>query len=235
MDPALAFVLFWTYSGFVCLLKWWLYPHALAVDPLPRATWRPGQEIAIAVSPDYWWALRFKHRLDAAAPPNRKAELRKRFIESNNYLNLSLSLIVALLCLWLRAFWQSSWLFSVAATVAVIRMISRSYEITYAFGLDVFQTGESSTGLNKHQRVRLALLSYLEIYAYSAAAYTALPTLKDAADAVTLSLNVGTLTNVGYAFGSSSASFVVNVVFFQVIATLSLVVLSLAAYLGRKD
>jgi hypothetical protein len=234
MDPALVFCVFWMYSGFVWWLKWCLYPHAAVVDPLPRAEWRPGQELAVVISPDYWWALRFKHRLDAAAPAGRKKELRKRFVESNNYLNLGFSLVLALLCLWLRAFAPDSLLFPVASTAAMIRLVSRSYEIAYAFGRDVFQTGKSSTGLNKHQRVRLALLSYLEIYAYSAAAYTALPTLKTAADAVTLSLNVGTLTNVGYAFGCNPAPFVVNIVFFQVITTLSLVVLSLAAYLGRK-
>lgn len=39
---------------------------------------------------------------------------------------------------------------------------------------------------------------------------------------------------MGYAY-SNGASFIVNMVFIQVISTLSLVVLSLAAYLGRSE
>ena len=50
-----------------------------------------------------------------------------------------------------------------------------------------------------------------------------------------MALNVGTLTNVGYAFIGSDASFVTNIVFVQVFATLSLVILSLAAYLSRNE
>lgn len=56
-------------------------------------------------------------------------------------------------------------------------------------------------------------------------------------DAVTMSLSVGTLTNVGYAFNfcGQNTPFITNIVFVQVFATLSLVVLSLAVYLSRKD
>lgn len=64
-----------------------------------------------------------------------------------------------------------------------------------------------------------------------------LPQINSVYDAVTMSLSVGTLTNVGYAFNfcGQNTPFITNIVFVQVFATLSLVVLSLAVYLSRKD
>ncbi|MES2183844.1 MAG: hypothetical protein V4505_04775 [Pseudomonadota bacterium] len=241
MNPALVFCIFWLYSLGVYLTKRRLYPWALVGGPLPREPWRPGQEFSICISPDYWWARRFKYRLQAAATAAARADLLKAYVVTNNRMNLCLSMATALICLLAKAQWPGSLFFHVAAAVAVVRFFSRSYEITYAFGLDVLQTAtaeRTATGLRKEERVRLALLSYFEIYLYAAAAYTALPAVRNAGEALTLSINVGTLTNVGYVYAmgpAGSPSFVLNIVFVQVITTLSLVVLSLAAYLARKD
>jgi hypothetical protein len=232
LDAASAFVVFWIYSLFVYFLKDWLYPWNLASGPLPRESWAAGQEHSLFVSPDYWWARRFKLRLSAAAPLEQRAALLKAYVVSNNRANIWFSLALAVVCVTSKTIAPTSAIFLMAATAAVIRFASRSYEITYAFVRDVFQTTTASTGLSKEERVRLALTSYLEIYLYSAAAYTVLPTPAPY-DALTLALNVGTLTNVGYAYSAVPNSFAVNMVFVQVISTLSLVVLSLAAYLGR--
>jgi hypothetical protein len=234
MDPGLAFLTFWAYFAVVLLLKYHLYPWAVAPGPFPRERWRTGHECMIFFSPDYWWAWRMKMRLAAGAPKKIRADLLKAYVLSNNRMNLVFSLFLAAVCVVAKELWSQSLIFEIVGVAAVVRFVSRSIEIAYAFGLDVLQTHPSSTRLRKEERVRLALFSYLEIYLYSMAAYTVLPTVTSAREALILSLNVGTLTNVGYAYSRADTPFIVILVFGQVIVTLSLVVLSLAAYLSRR-
>jgi hypothetical protein len=233
MDPALTFVAFWVYTAAVLAMKHRLYPWAAAPGPLPRERWRKGYESMIFFSPDYWWAWRMKMRLKAGAPERVRARLLRHYVIRNNRMNVRFSLFLAAVCVVLKELSPDSLLFHAAGTVAVIRFVSRGVEIAYAFGRDVLQTRASSTNLRTGQRVRLTLFSYLEIFLYSMAAYTMLPTVLSAREALILALNVGTLTNVGYAYPDSETPLVVTLVFGQVIATLSLVVLSLAAYLSR--
>lgn len=234
MDPALVFTTFWLYTAVVFFVKRYLYPWKDALGSFPREPWHTGHECTIFFSPDYWWALRFKRRLAAAAPRGQRAALLKHYVVSNNRMNVFFSLAVAVLCGTGKELWPESIVFLISGIAAVMRFISRSFEIVYAFGSDVFQTSRTSTGLRKEERVRLALLSYFEIYVYSAAAYTLLPAVPHVWDALILALNVGTLTNVGYAYSVKDAGLPMNIVFVQVFATLSLVVLSLAAYLSRR-
>lgn len=234
MDPALTFVMFWAYTTIVFALKHHLYPWAIALGPFPRECWRTGHEVMIFLSPDYWWALRMKLRLAAGAPERMRARLLKRYVIRNNRINLLFSLFLTAACMVFKELYPGSLLFKAVGTLALIRFVSRSIEIAYAFGRDVLQNRPSSTKLRKGQRIRLALLSYLEIFIYSAAAYIMLPTVSSAHEALILSLNVGTLTNVGYAYTPPQPPPVVALVFGQVFATLSLVVLSLAAYLSRE-
>lgn len=233
VDIGLIFLVFWAYSASVFAMKRRLYPWTIAPGPLPREPWRKGYEGMIFFSPDYWWAWRMKMRLKAGAPERVRARLLKRYVIRNNRINLVFSLFLAAVCVVSKELWPESLLFMAAGTAAVIRFVSRSVEIAYAFGRDVLQTHPSSTKLRKAQRVRLTLFSYLEIFLYSMAAYTMLPTVPSAREALILSLNVGTLTNVGYAYAHPETPLVVILVFGQVISTLSLVVLSLAAYLSR--
>ena len=235
MNPMLFIFAFFVYSFVVYLLKRRLYPFGREVEPLPSTPWRTGQEHALILSPDYWWALRFKYRLADSVPLDQRDELLKAYVVANNRFNVIFSISLTALSLAAMQLGPSSSAFACLSAVAVIRFFSRSYEIAYAFGCDVLQKQPSSTGLTKQERVRLALLSYFEIYVYSAAAYTILPTVTGVQDVLTLALNVGTLTNIGYAFLKPDTPFVVNLVFVQVIATLSLVVLSLAAYLSRDE
>lgn len=226
---------FFLYSIIVYIAKRKLYPFDKEFIPYPIVEWQRGHEHTLIVSPDYWWAFRFKARIKGRIPNGEIKEALKSYVEINNKFNLFLSIVLAGICLFFYHPNPSSLLSQTLPALAVIRLFSRSYEIAYAFGCDVFQQHESSTGLTKHERIRLALFSYSEIFFYSAAAYTSLPTITSAAKAVTLALNVGTLTNVGYAFPESGIEFVRNIVFVQIFATLSLVVLSLAAYLSRNE
>lgn len=196
--------------------------------------WHQGHEFTLLVSPDFWFANCFKNRIKYFSP---KKKIKKRhlseFIKLNNSANLLLSALFFLALDFSRHIEQTSAFTGVLLSMAFVRYISRSYEIAYAFGRDVFQRYPSQSGLNKYDRIKLALLSYIEVFIYSASAYFGLPNTREPIDAFSMSLNVGTLTNVGYAFGSEATCFH-NMVFVQVFCTLSLVVLSLASYLSRK-
>lgn len=236
MTPGVFIFAFILYSIFVYIIKRVLYPFEKETAPLPITKWLCGYEYAIIVSPDYWWAFRFKSRIKSTISSHQKRDASKKYVIQNNKLNLIISIALAATCLTaFHSLGSSHLLSTLLSALAVIRFISRSYEIAYAFGCDVFQQHDSSTGLKKHERISLALYSYVEIFFYSAATYTVLPTITTALDAITLALNVGTLTNVGYAFSKPDTPFFVNILFVQVFSTLSLVVLSLAAYLSKNE
>lgn len=225
------------YSIFVYIIKRVLYPFKVVYSKTLISTQQKGYGLTFLISPDYWWALHFKSRIEARGINERMKKRLKVYVQMNNKINVGVSIVIMLLCFASYGINPDSFPSKILMCIAFIRFISRSYEITCAFVCDIFQKQKSVTGLNKYERIRLALFSYLEIFFYSAAAYMLLPQITSAYDAVTVSLSVGTLTNVGYAFNfcGQNTPFITNIVFVQVFATLSLVVLSLAAYLSRKD
>jgi hypothetical protein len=103
-----------------------------------------------------------------------------------------------------------------------------------AFVKDIFfKRNKPNTFLKKNDRIILAGKSYVELYVLAATIYTILiPDSKNNVfEGVIQSLNVGTLTNIA---GAQSALGNSNIVIFtQVFSTISLVVLSFAAYLSR--
>jgi hypothetical protein len=79
--------------------------------------------------------------------------------------------------------------------------------------------------------MKLAIRSYLEIFLFSAALYAVLsPSLQGISQSILASLYVGTLTNVPFV---ADKLCVPHIVFLQIFATLSLVLLSIAGYLGK--
>ncbi len=186
------------------------------------------------ISPDYWWAFRFKCRIKDKMGNNKKESL-NLYVKQNNKANLIASTILTVFCFIFYRAYPGSDLSHLLCALSVIGFISRSYEISYAFACDIVQRHESATGLTKYERIRLAFLSYLEIFIYSSAAYTALPAISSLSQAIMLSLNVGTLTNVGYAFDGLETSLETHIVFIQVVASQSLVILSFAGYLSRDN
>jgi hypothetical protein len=234
MNPAIVMIAFVLYAALVFTFKRMTYPkHAEPSPPFPHA-WEEGHEYTLMLSQDFWWAKRFKSRIKQFQSQDLRLQKLKIYVQENNKLNfwVSLTLTGILFCFYTPN--NRSVLFDLLLMVGVIRFISRSFEIAYAFGKDVLQTSESATGLSKIERVRLALLSYAEIFVYSTAAYLALPTVDGPLDALVVSLSVGTLTNVGFAFGTKNVLPYNILVFVQVFTTLSLVVLSLASYLSRE-
>ena len=114
---------------------------------------------------------------------------------------------------------------------AVIRLISRGFEIVYAFGNDVLGEKKNSSGLNKQQRIKLAFNSYFELYIISIPVYYYF-LAADKTESILMSLSVGSLTNIGYVVNApySAGMFFA---FVHVLATLTLVVLSLTLYVSR--
>lgn len=182
----------------------------------------------LILSPGYWSAGNCKSATYGV--PNRKVLLTK-LIDSYNCWNLVLSCLILLIALWMRENGEFSLTFTAAFVAS--RYISRSVEITIAFGKDILSPTIRSS-LGNHQRMKLAIRSYFEIFIYSAAFHVCFQTCYcDMYAPILNSLYVGTLTGVHEAAQALTSEFWV---FFQVFATTSLVVLSIAGYLGKvKD
>lgn len=194
------------------------------------------KERLLVISPDLWWAFKFKNRIHHA-DSNTSIINRKKFVIENNNFNLWFSLALGTVTLTLAKYLPESLCFKLILSIAITRFTSRSIEITYAFVRDAFQSSRvtSATNLGSKERIKLAAKSYIEIYFFSAPTYLILTKCIDPWAAISLSLNVGTLTNVGLAFSDPSRGFEANIVFFQVFTTLSLVVFSFAMYLARPE
>jgi len=235
MDPALFAVSFVCYGVLVFTLKRLTYPKSLEPSPPFPTGWKTGHEYAIALSPDYWWAKRFKSRINQFQPEQTRQLSLKRYVVTNNLMNFWVSVALTILLFLIHATVQESIFFQLILATAVIRYISRSFEIAYAFGLDVIDKSKNTTGLDKFERIKLALVSYAEIFIYSAAGYMALPAVKDPLEAIVASLSVGTFANVGFVFPDRNGLLCNSMVFIQIFATLGLVVLSLASYVSREE
>lgn len=206
----------------------------LKLDTIEKSHWTKGNELFLIASPDLWWAFRFKNKI-ANSDLEARALSRKKFVTHNNQFNLWFSLGFCLTTLTTVNSYPASYFSKLILCLAVIRFISRSIEITYAFVKDAFQPSSdtSATNLTSNERIKLAAKSYVEIYFFSAPPYLILTKCLDPWSAISLSLNVGTLTNVGLAFTDPCKALEANIVFFQVFTTLSLVVFSFAMYLAR--
>ncbi len=179
------------------------------------------------LSPGWVVADYFKTRI-CDEGGNLIKESRGKFITANNFDNFVISalFLTVPIAIHLHA------LFVPDIVVGVIfwRFLSRSLEISRAFVDDILNT-ENKSGLSQARRIKLALVSYAEIYLYSAALYSVLsPTLATLESATLGALFVGTFTNISYVTNCIHEK---HLVFIQVFATLSLIVLSIAGYLNN--
>lgn len=167
-----------------------------------------------------------------------RGRLRRRFIQQCNRCNLIISLLLMAVSFFV-VFMEFKLLIPFITGINCYRFISRSLEIVVAFSKDVFRTYQNRSHLRKFQRLKLAMNSYLEIYLYSASFYVVLITADYAPatwKALVMTISIGTLTNVAYSQEIKNlSSFLQLFPFIQVIATLSLVVLSLTMYISRKS
>lgn len=225
---ALALTLYWMLEYAVRRLS---YPANM--EPIGfRPPWEPGLEWAILISPGFWLSNYFKNRTRHFPDTERRALARRILITKSNLFNVIVSGALATISLALT---RETFGWSLVADLAVLRYISRTAEISYAFGRDVITPTVNRSGLDKHARLALALRSYVELFLLAMPVYLlCIPHYDTLLNALTLSLSVGTLTNVGYGLPEHHG-FRALLVFPQVFATLSLVLLSLASYISRPE
>lgn len=181
--------------------------------------------LSMLVSPGYWLAKNCKLLNPAKL---KGVALRARLIVNYNLWNLLLSAIVLVATIATQS--QGYVLFGITNSLIVWRAISRSFEIAIAFGNDI-TTPKNASGLRNEVRMKLAIKSYFEIFLYSAALYSvSSQQFQGLSQSLLASLYVGTFTDVP---AVAKALPFPHLVFLQVFATLSLVVLSIAGYLSR--
>lgn len=181
--------------------------------------------ISMFFSPGYWISRNCKKYGPRHARPDK---LRAQLILNFNLWNLVVSGIFLIFVITVRR--EGASLDELVVSVVAWRFISRNFEISIAFVKDI-TTPVRKSCLDNFHRMKLALRSYLEIFIYSAAFYGCITKCYVGAGKIFLdSLYVGTLTNV-----SEVAKSLVDPywVFLQVFATLSLIILSLAGYIGK--
>ena len=159
---------------------------------------------------------------------NSKNVVRGRFIKTCNFWNCIVSIVLLIISL-VVAFAKPDYLICLVG-FNFWRFYSRNLEIILAFGFDVFNKGHSRTGnyFDKFDRLKLAVVSYFEIYFYSASFYVTV--IQDGGlslilKSLLMSISVGTLTNVAYSKENLGDSSLQLLPFIQVLAVLSLVVL----------
>jgi hypothetical protein len=179
---------------------------------------------------------------------NSKNVVRGIFIETCNFWNLIVSFVLLIISL-VVAFAKPDYLIYLVG-FNFWRFYSRNSEIILAFGFDVLNKKPTKTGdyFDKFNRLKLAVVSYFEIYLYSASFYVSLPisnceSISLGLKSMLMSFAIGSLTNVAYAQDilskhdccfDFSSDWLQLLPFFQVIATLSLIVLSLTIYISRE-
>ncbi|HHP0494327.1 TPA: hypothetical protein ACRZ2U_005131 [Vibrio harveyi] len=184
----------------------------------------------MVISPDFWLSKYFKIQI-SQNEPSKKGKL----IELYNQVNLSLSVFIFCSLIVVSSRWG---IYDFMKKLVVLRCVSRSLEIAYAFLIDVIYEKTSTSGLDKFQRIRLALSSYVEIYFLYASLYFVrdIPQapILGGVEALVKSFSVGTFTNVSEALVCKSPVFSL-LVYGQIFTTLILVLMSLAIYVGRGE
>jgi hypothetical protein len=223
----------------IALALYWLFELAIRKASYPQEPvspftppWKSGEEWTLWISPGYWLARYFKSRIDSF-PKYQVMHARRRFIAANNRHNLYASAAICVLGTVPDYRTGLPFVAELIGAFVTIRYISRAFEIGFAFGKDVIKKAINRSGLSKFTRIQLAYRSYLELFLISIPVYYFHGISSDRLHAIILSLSVGTLTNIGYAF-SEGHTLIAVLIFAQVFSTLSLVLLSLASYISRE-
>jgi hypothetical protein len=212
----LAFIVYFIFEYFIRKLAYPIEPKP-SLSFLPK--WAKGKEWTIFISPGYWLARYYKKRI-MSFPENRNKHLLRLFIRRNNMLNLISSAIITVTSFHLlKVDSDETFFFFILSAFVLFRLISRSFEIAFAFSKDVMSVKKSRSGLRKQRRIQLAIRSYIELFIISAPVYYAYGVAGSKIKAITLSLSIGSLTNIGAAF-PKDYNYFANLVFIQVFAAL---------------
>jgi len=224
MSPHNLVLAYFIYAAFEVLVRVSVLGH---LTTRRAASWKLlTPTVSMFISPGYWIARNCK---TFGPPHSSPKELRAQLLSNFNLWNLIISGMFLLVVLSIRS--EGYRLLDLATSVVAWRFISRSFEIGIAFAKDI-TTPSRRSSLDNTDRMKLAMRSYFEIFVYSAAFYACVgKSFSGVGQPLLDALYVGTLTNV--ADVAKSLLVEPHWVFLQVFATLSLVVLSIAGYLGK--
>ncbi len=214
-------------------LEWYLHAtaaHGIGINEKGKYPFPWKMYLLRVLSVGYAFSHYFKGKSEG--------ERRKQFIEKCNLWNWTISLIL-MMCSFGVISADLVLLIPFLQGINGYRFISRSLEIIWAFGFDIVHKPPYKSNLNRYERLRLALMSYFEIYIYSASFYVTIIHYTDdnmmVFKSIMMSLSVGTLTNIAYSQNDANLSHWLQLFpFVQVMATLSLVVLGLAIYVSQS-
>lgn len=131
------------------------------------------QLVLFIASPSWWFANLFKARLKEPIKDNDedRADIDKltAFIANNNRVNLAVSVVILVLVAFIPL---NNWWTGLLMTIVVLRTLSRSFEITLAFGDDAIDHKKKTSDLLHNERLMLAFSSLIEcIINYTVAYY----------------------------------------------------------------
>lgn len=92
-------------------------------------------------------------------------QLYTKYLVHRNYINLSITIFISLIALLytLEFFQDESSIYKIFMYILLVRLFSRSFEICVAFYKDVTSNNQKNSSLKKHDRIKLAIKSLLEI------------------------------------------------------------------------
>lgn len=196
----------------------------------------------IIISPGYFFSNYFKKKIqyrDRSFNKRLQKNSKAIFLKSANNKNLVASSVIFFIVSIIGLLKNEiecelfDFIVQIALSFVLTRTFSRSIEIIYAFTNDVINIDTSnSSSLNKYDRIKLALNSYVEnIINFSAVYYLLQKEYMNIQGAFFSSIGRSTISNLTLEHEDVLLSFIA---YGQVITTLTLVVLSLAIYVGRK-
>lgn len=174
--------------------------------------------LGILLTPDFLFASFYKNKL----PKCKKA----KFIYNSNWLNIILMFNIGSLLLLTQ---QNLHVPLFLKVFFIFHLISRIVEISYAFYKDIIDV-EKNTTIEAHQRIRLAVNSYLEIILLFAVIYF-IYSSKSFQNSLLLSGSVSTFTFSSVKYESIKFKYITSI---QIFSSLNLVILSIASYIGEK-
>lgn len=196
--------------------------------------------ILLIISPGYYLARLFKNSIIFKGDNSCKNKKIQRaiFIENSNLYNCyaSLTILIVLMLVDLSVSSgnnPSSVFLDILKVIAVFRVISRCFEIIYAFSKDVLSApSRSRSALTKYKRIKLAISSYFENVTNFACVYYFFGS-SGFVSSVLDSVGRSTISNIG--IDRCTSDLTQLFIYSQVVTSLTLVVLSLALYVGREQ
>jgi len=196
--------------------------------------------IFLLISPGYYLARLFKNSIlfkGENSYKNKKVQ-RAIFIENSNLYNCyaSVTLLTVLMLVELSVSSGNNpnlAFLDFLKAIVIFRVTSRCFEIIYAFSKDVLSApSRSRSALTKYKRIKLAISSYFENMTNFACVYFFIGS-SGFVSSVLDSIGRSTISNIG--IDECTPKIMQLFIYSQVVTSLTLVVLSLALYVGREQ